>query len=131
MQTDGCSAQVCPSEQTLLTYRILFAVGLGLIVLILYISFVARPVLPELDWFLSRTLQGIVLCISNASCLKDTHGDGAELGSEGFTCIMMMWGSLKSILDKIAAANRWAKEVHLTQFIKVCWRGLFVFVRYG
>jgi hypothetical protein len=131
MQTDGCSAQVCPSEQTLLTYRILFAVGLGLIVLILYISFVARPVLPELDWLLSRASQGAVFCISNATCVSNTHGDGAEAASEGFVCIMMIWGAYKSIRDKIIAANRWAKAVHLTQFMKVCWRGLFVFVRCG
>ena len=131
MQTDGCSAQVCPSEQTLLTYRILFAVGLGLIVLILYISFVARPVLPELDWLLSRASQGAVFCISNATCVSNTHGDGAEVASEGFVCIMMIWGAYKSIRDKIIAANRWAKAVHLTQFMKVCWRGLFVFVRCG
>ena len=120
MQTDGCSAQVCPSEQTLLPYRILLSVGLGLIVFILYISFVARPVLPELDWLLSRALQGAVFCISNATCVSDTQSDGADLGSEGFACIMTIWGSFKWIWDKIIAANRWAKEVHLTQFMKVC-----------
>jgi hypothetical protein len=108
-----------------------FSVGLGLIVFILYISFVARPVLPELDWLLSRALQGAVFCISNATCVSDTQSDGAEIGSEGFACIMMIWGFFKSIWDKTIAANRWAKEVHLTQFMKVCWRGLFVFVRCG
>ncbi len=130
-QTDGCSAEVCPSEETLLQYRILLSVGLGIIVFILYIFFVARPVLPELDWLLSRASQGAVYCISNATCVSNTHGDGAEVASEGFVCIMMIWGAFKSIRDKIIAANRWAKAVHLTQFMKVCWRGLFVYVRCG
>ena len=128
MQTDGCSAEICPSDETLLMYRILLSVGLGLIILILYVAFVARPVLPELDWLLSRALQGVVFCISNATCLSDTQSDGTDVASEGFACITTIWNSLKSIWDKIIAADRWAKQVHLTQFMKV---GSFVFVRCG
>jgi hypothetical protein len=31
----------------------------------------------------------------------------------------------------LGGANRWAKQHHIAQYVKVCWHGLFVFVRCG
>ena len=126
MQTDGCSAELCPSEAELLPYKNLFSVLLGLVIFPLYLAFVARPTLPELDWLLSRALQGIGSCLSSTARISDSQANGTEIGSEGVACIVMIWGILMAIGRNLGVAERWAKEVHLTQFLKVCWRGCSV-----
>jgi hypothetical protein len=134
MQTDGCSAELCPSEAELRPYKILLWVVLSLIILIFYLAFVARPALPEVDWLLSRALQGIIGCLyllipaRSVNTARDSQGDGAATDSENFACIVTIWGTLKA---KLSVAGQWAQENNFTQLMKVYWRGLFVFIRCG
>ena len=134
MQTDGCSAELCPSEAELRPYKILLWVVLSLIILIFYLAFVARPALPEVDWLLSRALQGIIGCLyllipaRSVNTAQDSQGDGAATDSENFACIVTIWGTLKA---KLSVAGQWAQENNFTQLMKVYWRGLFVFIRCG
>jgi hypothetical protein len=135
MQTDGCSVQSCPSEAELRPYKILLWVVFGLIVLIFYLAFVARPALPEVDWLLSRVLQGIIFCLyqmipaTSTPRVSDIQGDGAATKDfKNFACIVTTWVFLKA---KLCATGQWAKENNVTQMMKVYWRGLFVFVICG
>ena len=117
MQTDGCSAELCPSEAELRPYKILLWVVVGLILLIFYLAFVARPALPEVDWLLSRALQGIVGGLYLLIPARSVNtGDGAATDSGNFACIATIWGTLKA---KLSAAGQWAQENNLTQLLKV------------
>jgi hypothetical protein len=135
MQTDGCSAQSCPSEAELRPYKILVWVVFALIVLICYLAFVARPALPEVDWLLSRVLQGIIFCLylmipaTSTPRVSDIQGDGAATKDfENFVCIVTIWVFLKA---KLGAIGRWAKENNVIQMMKVYLRGLVLFVSCG
>ena len=119
MQTDGCSAQQCASDEELFPYRVAFAVIVCTVVFIGYLAFIARPVLPELDWLLSRALQGMVTCLSSTVLVGDTRGDGEEMGAEGFAFLVTTWNVVKAIFTKLREANGWAKRNHLAQFLKV------------
>ena len=119
MQTDGCSAQQCASDEELFPYRVAFAVIVCTVVFIGYLAFIARPVLPELDWLLSRALQGMVTCLSSTVLVGDTRGDGEEMGAEGFAFLVTTWNVVKTIFTKLRQANGWAKRNHLAQFLKV------------
>jgi hypothetical protein len=114
---------LCPSEAELLLYKILGSVSLGLVCFIGWLAFVARPALPELDWLLSRALQGILSCLSKTSLVRDTRGDGLEMSYEGFACFFMVWAVLKATWRTLCAADRGAKDIHLAQYLKVFSRG--------
>ena len=131
MQTDGCSAKLCPSEAELRPYKILAGVGSGLVFFMGWLAFVARPALPELDWLLSRALQGIISCLSKTTLVQDTRGDGLEMSSEGLACFLMIWAVLKAIWRTLCAADRWAREIHLGQYLKVCRVASLCFVHGG
>ena len=120
MQTDGCITELCPSEAELRLYKILAGVGSGLVFFIGWLAFVARPALPELDWLLSRALQGILSCLSKTALVRDTQANGLEMSYEGFACFLVIWAVLKTIWHTLCAANRWTREIHLGQYLKVC-----------
>jgi hypothetical protein len=42
-----------------------------------------------------------------------------DMASESFTCIISAWGMLMTMFHKLSDLDRWAKENHLTQFMKI------------
>jgi hypothetical protein len=131
MQTDGCSSKICPTDAELYQLKLVVGVLVILFLSIFYLAFIARPVLPELDWLLTHFFNGCLLLLRSIACLGNTKGDSAEMCTDFNSIGNCLYHTSLTVWRILGGANRWAKQHHIAQYLKVCWHGLFVFVRCG
>jgi uncharacterized membrane protein (DUF485 family) len=112
MNSDGCSAEPCPSEEELRELRVMVVVIVTVIFLIAYFTLAWRPVLPEWDWILGRALQGISACLSQFVCFGDAQGD---VGGGVLEVVRLF----KWLLSKAGAFLRWWREQGVSQYLKI------------
>ena len=91
----------------------------GALFLVAYLSFVSKPVTPELDWLIARATQGIIALLSGFSCFTDAQGDVEEAGMEVMGLFTTLLATGKWAISKVGAFHSWWKRNQAPQFLKI------------
>jgi len=119
MTTEGCSAQVCASEEELKPWRLAMMIVGGTFATIVWFLLSWRPVVPEADWLMAQILQGIVSIFSAFTCLSDTAGDSEETTAGCMDMINTVWDLFSWFIDKIQVAGKFWRDNNCPQYMKI------------
>ena len=126
MTTEGCSAQICPSEEELRPWKILSIFVFTTIMTILWIGLSWRPVFPALDAVIARMLAGITGCLFSLMVVVDGRGDSRDVVG-GLASLKQQckdgcdwcFSNLGWIGKKARECQIWLRFNHAPEFFKI------------